>query len=350
MKVFLSHAVTDERLVERFRQLMNQASMGLVETWASSAMDGLMPGDALWTELHSNLSSSDKVIAIITPHSSNRPWLLYEAGYVAAKTGAQVIPVLFRVTIASLPLPLAGYMCYQVDRPDDLRKLLFQLVSEVAPDPLTRSISQCVKEFLEDIAPQMEAFEAYAQAQQAEGDLAPGGLRWVDRLKASEVLRQRLSDPKIDRITIIAYTNEVEAGAINRYSVRGKKIIEVFTRSPFDDLVQQQIANVERLIQGRRLRPWDKKNRSLSATRGLEEELKNVEEVELHQWFYQGPPTQRAYVFDGREAIVSYYDTYKDVLSVGGSIHKGMTDSPRLWITPIPARLSTGTSNRPISW
>lgn len=155
----------------------------------------------------------------------------------------------------------------------------------------------------------------------------------IDKFKASEIFHKRLSDPKVYDIKVISYTNEVEAGAINRYSVQGPKRIEIYKRSIISDLAEQQAINTERLLDGSPSKPWNKKGKSLPASLLIEKELADLDGIEIMQYFYECAPTKRAYVFDNREAIITYYETHENVTSVNGSIYKGMAGSPFIWIT-----------------
>lgn len=155
----------------------------------------------------------------------------------------------------------------------------------------------------------------------------------IDKFKASEIFHKRLSDPKVYNIKVISYTNEVEAGAINRYSVQCPKRIEIYKRSIISDLAEQQAVNTERLLAGSSLKLWDKKGKSVPASILIEKEFVDIEGIEVTQYFYEGAPTKRAYVFDDKEAIITFYETYENVTSVSGSIYKGMAGSPFIWIT-----------------
>lgn len=155
---------------------------------------------------------------------------------------------------------------------------------------------------------------------------------FIDKHQASEIFRARLRDPAIQVIQIVTYTNEVEAGAMTRYAVRGSKTIEIYKRSIVSDLRDQQAANIQRLLAGKET-SWKKYRRSLKATISVEEEFSDSKEVSVKHYFYDGPPTKRAFVFDGKEAVLSYYETYEDSLSTPGSSYKGMEEALRIHVT-----------------
>lgn len=92
------------------------------------------------------------------------------------------------------------------------------------------------------------------------------GLRFLSKLEASELLHRRLADPKIRHISILTYTNEVEAGAITKYRVRGQKTLEILKRSPLADLREEQLCNLTRLAKRSHFRPWRKSRKSIEAS------------------------------------------------------------------------------------
>jgi beta-phosphoglucomutase len=337
MKIFLSHAIGDQRLAERLKQLMEDVSIGLIEPWLSSSPEGLKPGDVLWDKVHEQLRCANRIITLLTPTSYNRPWLLYESGFVAGNQGGvQVIPVLFGIQASQLPLPLSSYVMYSGDNPEDLTRLLLQLVSEVAPHPKKELVSNLVLGFISELdrliasGPTDVILDNMLNEKQLYEDL---GIRFIDKLKASEIFHRKLSDPATKKITIVSYTNEVEAGAITHYRVVGKKDIEVLKRSIWIDLAEQQVCNLTRLASGVKVRPWSKRTVSLNASKVIADEFAESQDVRVSQLFYPYPPTKRAYIFDSTEAIVGTYEHQQDLLSGGGSLYKGMGSTPSVWIS-----------------
>ncbi|MFA7059446.1 MAG: HAD hydrolase-like protein [Pedobacter sp.] len=329
MKIFLSHAVADKELATKIKELIQAASMGLVDVWMSSAIDGLKPGDILWLEVHENLTKSDKILTLLTPNSLGRDWLLYESGYVAGKKESPVIPLLFGLTKTQLPLPLSAYVIYNGDDLDELNNLIYQIITEVAPNPSLLLVSSLTSSFLIDISTILQLISDKSKKSKLNSeDLLP---QFLNKLDASELFHKKLADPSIEHICIVTYTNEVEAGTLNHYRVKGNKTIEIYKRSILSDLRQQQIINLRRLLHGSKVKPWNKMNISLDASMLVEKCFSENPDVSVAQYLYDAPPTKRAYLFNHNEAIVSFYETANDPLIEGGSIYKGMTGSNCLY-------------------
>ncbi len=333
MKVFISHAILDQQLATRIKKLLSDVSLGLIEPWLSSSLDGLRPGDVLWDEIHEQLKNANRIITILTPNSYLRPWLLYESGYVAGHRGAQVIPLLCGITKAELPAPLSAYIVYSLENINELNRLLFQLLSEVVPYPNQELIKSQVERLQAEFPSLLVVPPQPVDRPNEQNYLEALGIKFLDKLKASEVFHRKLADPNIRKVTIITYTNEVEAGSINHYRVKGKKDISIYKRSLFADLSEQQKYNVCRIGSGSTVKKWDKSRISLHSSKVLEEEFKDNPDVTIKEYFYDSPPTKRAYIFDDQEAIIAHYEKVDDPLVVGGSIYKGMNNSQSLWLS-----------------
>lgn len=285
MKVFLSHALVDKEIAEKVKQLLSSVSLGLIDPWVSSSLDGLKPGDVLWDEIHEQLRKADKIITILTPNSYLRPWLLYESGYVAGSKGANVVPLTFGITKSDLPSPLSAYVIYAADKEDDLAKLLFQMLSEVVPSPNRELINTQSLQFIKESKILLDKLSKIDELDECKF-LDALNIKLIDKLKASEILHRKLSDPDVSNISIITYTNEVEAGTINHYRVQGRKQIHIFKRSLFADLSEQQSCNILRIRDGASVKRWNKYKISLQASIALEDEFKENDAVKVEQYFY----------------------------------------------------------------
>jgi HAD superfamily hydrolase (TIGR01509 family) len=334
MKIFLSHALIDKKLAQLVKELIENVSLGLTNIWLSSALDGLKPGDNLWNEVHQNLSDSDMIIALLTPNSLQRPWILYESGFVAGNKKANVIPMVFCIDKNDLPLPLSAYVIYKGDELEDLSQLLIQIVTKVAPKPNKYFIIANASEFVEnskDINVSLTEVLMKSKEQINEGSNNEA-IQIIDKLKASEIFHQKLSDENVKSIQIISYSNEVESGSIDKYRVKGIKNIEIFKRSVLSDLIEEQKNNLVRIINESNLALWDKSTKIINSTKTVELAFKDSDEVKIFHYFYDFPPIKRAYIFDDKEALVSYFET-KDALNTNRSIYKGMGDSKSLWVS-----------------
>jgi len=107
--------------------------------------------------------------------------------------------------------------------------------------------------------------------------------------------------------------------------------LKYIRRSVIADLYEQQKANIDRLIKYDEFRPWRKNRVIVEATARVEQAFIDNPHVTVRHFFYDNPPTKRAYIFDDKEAIYSYYECFGS--EKNGSIYKGMGDLGRLWIS-----------------
>ncbi len=90
VKVFISHSNVDTVLARHMRNLLLQRVNAQVFT-----TEDLSAGEKWQSRLRSELSSSEVVLALLTPHSSNDSWVLHEIG-AAWALGKPIIPVVTR--------------------------------------------------------------------------------------------------------------------------------------------------------------------------------------------------------------------------------------------------------------
>lgn len=81
--VFVSHDTRDADLAEAFDNLLTDASGGVVKTFRSSdrkGQAGIEYGAEWFPAIMAKLNDATDVVALLTPSSIDRPWILYEAG------------------------------------------------------------------------------------------------------------------------------------------------------------------------------------------------------------------------------------------------------------------------------
>jgi hypothetical protein len=82
LNVLISHSHAERALAEAWKILLRDISFGTIQPWYSSdkqAEGGMNIGE--WREqLRERIGSTDFVLAILSPQSRDRPWILWECG------------------------------------------------------------------------------------------------------------------------------------------------------------------------------------------------------------------------------------------------------------------------------
>jgi hypothetical protein len=98
--VFISHDSRDADLAEEFDNLLKDASGGMLKSFRSSdkkGTAGMEYGDQWYDAIMDKLGAATDVVALLTPHSLDRPWILYEAGVAKGKIGGKVLGLVIGV-------------------------------------------------------------------------------------------------------------------------------------------------------------------------------------------------------------------------------------------------------------
>ncbi|MDR3675519.1 MAG: toll/interleukin-1 receptor domain-containing protein [Acidobacteriota bacterium] len=98
--VFISHDSRDADLAEEFDNLLRDASGGMLKSFRSSdkkGTAGMEYGDEWYSAIMGKLGTATDVVALLTPHSLDRPWILYEAGVAKGKIGGKVLGLVIGV-------------------------------------------------------------------------------------------------------------------------------------------------------------------------------------------------------------------------------------------------------------
>jgi beta-phosphoglucomutase-like phosphatase (HAD superfamily) len=212
-------------------------------------------------------------------------------------------------------------------------------------EQLTRGINNEVDKLLaNDLPTSDEVIEVRTGATNV--SQPPRGVTFISKENdVKTILSNRLQGKTVRNITVVSYTNEVEFSAlIKRFATRHDTNIEIYKRSLIADLAEEQECNLQRLAfqQPTHLRRWDKCDVSRIATTTLEELVAHsapprsldsgMPEIGVRHYFFDQPPTMRAYLFDSSEAIVGYYDLIDDPMEEGGSVYKGMRTDECIWV------------------
>jgi len=131
--VFISHDSRDHAIAEAFENLLRDASGGSLKTFRSSdkkGYSGIAFGAEWYTTLMERLGRATDVVALITPNSVDRPWILYEVGVARGRTGVTAFGVAIAVPFEQVGGPFAQFQNSSDDE-ESLTKLVMQLMARV---------------------------------------------------------------------------------------------------------------------------------------------------------------------------------------------------------------------------
>jgi hypothetical protein len=129
--IFISHDHRDASLAEAFANLLTDASGGFLKSFRSSDRKGgagIEFGAEWYSEIMVKISDATDVVALLTPNSVNRPWILYEAGVAKGKLDKPVFGVVVGVAFDQATKGPFAQFQNSADDEDSLTKLVLQLI------------------------------------------------------------------------------------------------------------------------------------------------------------------------------------------------------------------------------
>ncbi len=151
--VFISHDSRDADLAEAFANLLADVSGGTLKSFRSSdkkGNSGIEFGTEWYKAIMSQLGNATDVVALLTHHSIDRPWILYEAGVAKGKLDTNVLGVALGVPLEKVSTGPFGQFQNCGDDEDSLTKLVIQLLQR-NPDasPREQAVRRQVVAFLD---------------------------------------------------------------------------------------------------------------------------------------------------------------------------------------------------------
>jgi hypothetical protein len=129
--VFVSHDTRDADLAEAFSNLLTDASGGMLQSFRSSdkkGTAGIEFGTEWYSAIMSKLGEATDVVALLTTHSLDRPWLLYEAGVAKGKLNTTVLGLAIGISLDQANSGPFAQFQNSSDDEDSLTKLVLQLI------------------------------------------------------------------------------------------------------------------------------------------------------------------------------------------------------------------------------
>lgn len=154
--IFISHATQDRGIADALCDLIEDGFPGHFSTWYSSdeAPEGGIPPGGKWFDyIHSRLSTSHFVFAVVTYNSYKRPWVYWESGIGAAICKGGIIPILFGVDPEQLgDSPFHEYQCVNGLDAKAVAAALIRLASELNVSCAEQWLKQKCGEFEDRIS------------------------------------------------------------------------------------------------------------------------------------------------------------------------------------------------------
>ncbi len=159
--VFISHDSRDADLAEAFATMLASVSAGTLKSFRSSDKKGgagIGFGEEWYTAIMSRLAEATDVVALLTPQSVDRPWILYEAGVAKGKLDTTVLGIALGVPLERVSTGPFGQFQNCGDSEDSLTDLVMQLLAR-NPDaaPLEDAVRMQVGLFKEKLTAILES-------------------------------------------------------------------------------------------------------------------------------------------------------------------------------------------------
>jgi len=144
-------------LAEAFDHLLTDASGGVVQTFRSSDQSGragIDYGENWFSKITATLSDATDVVALLTPNSVGRPWILFEAGFAVGRLDAKVFGIALGLALSkAVTGPFAQFQNCEANE-ESLTTVVLKLIQR-NPNarPREQAVRKQVETFLEEIAP-----------------------------------------------------------------------------------------------------------------------------------------------------------------------------------------------------
>lgn len=173
--IFISHDSRDAELAEAFAKLLTNVSAGVLKSFRSSdkkGRQGIDFGVEWYPELMKQLERASDVVCLLTQRSTDRPWILYEAGVAKGKLSTPVYGIALGIPLSkAITGPFAQFQNLEDDE-ESLTKLVMQLVERIpGSEPDHDAILMQVKIFKEQVR---KLLEKGGQATRTDTQQAPG--------------------------------------------------------------------------------------------------------------------------------------------------------------------------------
>ncbi|HLA57857.1 MAG TPA: toll/interleukin-1 receptor domain-containing protein, partial [Puia sp.] len=149
--IFISHDTRDAELAEEFSNLLKTSSAGALKSFVSSdkkGTRGIEYGVEWYPAIMDKIDEASEVVCLLTQHSVERPWILYEAGVAKGKLNKKVIGIAMGIQHSvAFTGPFAQFQNND-GSVNAITKLVIDLVKKVPGlDPDHQLVEQLVQTF-----------------------------------------------------------------------------------------------------------------------------------------------------------------------------------------------------------
>lgn len=201
-EIFISHTHSDEEIAHAVSEAIRGVFGDRVATSYSTKKEldgGIKPGEEWFRWIVERVRASNIAVILLTPSSSQKPWVLWEAGAVygaglasADADARKVRPLIFKLSGNQVPSPFAGIQGVNGDERSGMERFLSDLIDEFS-DQMEKS--QLVKAG-KKLSPTVDQYLTRVEAALRDAPLLPTEAavqEWCDRLD-SMVTQNRLSE------------------------------------------------------------------------------------------------------------------------------------------------------------
>jgi tetratricopeptide (TPR) repeat protein len=142
-EIFISHTHGDAEIAHALSDAISNLFGDLLTTSYSTKEElegGIRPGDEWFRWIVERVRSADIAVILLTPTSTQKPWVLWEAGAVygagiasADAHARKVRPLVFKLSGSQVPSPFAGIQGVNGDERSGIDRFLSDLIENFAP-------------------------------------------------------------------------------------------------------------------------------------------------------------------------------------------------------------------------
>jgi tetratricopeptide (TPR) repeat protein len=139
-EVFISHTHADAEIAHALSEAIEGVFGDLLTTSYSTKKEldgGIKPGEEWFRWIVERVRESDIAVILLTPASTQKPWVLWEAGAVygagiasAEESARKVRPLVFKLSGSQVPSPFAGIQGVDGDEHSGIERFLRDLISD----------------------------------------------------------------------------------------------------------------------------------------------------------------------------------------------------------------------------